>query len=121
MVRIAPNELSFATVQAYRDIYGHAVKGKQLFRKTDWYHTAGDHPGIVSVTEPAQHSRQRRYLAHAFSSQSLRNQEVFVDQYIDLFIRELGRMGGSASQGINLEEAFNWLTFDIIGMVVGPP
>ncbi|CAN9413953.1 unnamed protein product [Alternaria alternata] len=34
---------------------------------------------------------------------------------LTFFIRQIGRIGGSASQGINLEEAFNWLTFDIIG------
>ncbi|KAI8934410.1 hypothetical protein NX059_009145 [Plenodomus lindquistii] len=115
VVRIAPNELSFATVEAYRDIYGHAVKGKKLFPKSNWYHTAGDHPGIVSVTEPAQHSRQRKYLAHAFSAQSLRDQESFVHHYVDLFIQQIGRIGSKETQGINVEEAFNWLTFDIIG------
>ncbi|KAJ8119114.1 hypothetical protein OPT61_g23 [Boeremia exigua] len=115
VIRIAPNELSFATVEAYRDIYGHAIKGKKLFPKSNWYHTSGDHPGIVSVTEPAQHSRQRKYLAHAFSSQSLREQESFVHRYVDLFVQQIGHIGRKDTQGINLEEAFNWLTFDIIG------
>ena len=94
---------------------------KQLFRNTKWYHMAGDYPGNVSVTEPGQHSRQRRYLAHAFSSQSLRSHEAFINHYVGLFIRQIGRAGGSASRGINLEEAFNRLTFDIIGTVTGPP
>ncbi|KAL3298791.1 isotrichodermin C-15 hydroxylase (cytochrome P-450 monooxygenase CYP65A1) [Colletotrichum asianum] len=42
VVRIAPNELCFATVPAYRDIYGHTMKGKQPIYKTSWYQTTGD-------------------------------------------------------------------------------
>ncbi|EWG53831.1 hypothetical protein FVEG_12172 [Fusarium verticillioides 7600] len=115
VVRIAPNELSFATVQAYKDIYGHATKDKKKFIKGDWYETAGDHPGIVSVRDPAQHSRQRKYLSHAFSAKSLRGQETVIHRYVDMFIGQLRKLGSPEGSGINVEEALNWLTFDIIG------
>ncbi|KAI6763177.1 hypothetical protein HG531_013074 [Fusarium graminearum] len=115
VVRIAPNELSFATVQAYQDIYGHALKGKKKFVKSNWYDTAGDHPGIVSVRDPKEHSRQRKYLSHAFSAKSLRGQEVLVHGYVNLFLDQLRKLGSSEGEGINIEEALNWLTFDIIG------
>lgn len=115
MVRIAPNELSFATVQAYHDIYGHATKIKKRFVKSSWYDTAGDHPGIVTVRDPAEHSRQRKYLSHAFSAKSLRGQENLIHHYVDMFIGQLAKLGNSGGPGINIEEAFNWLTFDIIG------
>lgn len=114
-MRIAPNELSFATVQAYQDIYGHALKGKKKFVKSNWYDTAGDHPGIVSVRDPKEHSRQRKYLSHAFSAKSLRGQEVLVHGYVNLFLDQLRKLGSSEGEGINIEEALNWLTFDIIG------
>uniref|UniRef100_A0A0D2Y3M3 Isotrichodermin C-15 hydroxylase n=1 Tax=Fusarium oxysporum (strain Fo5176) TaxID=660025 RepID=A0A0D2Y3M3_FUSOF len=89
VVRIAPNELSFATVQAYHDIYGHALKDKKRFIKGSWYDVAGDHPGIVSVRDPVQHSRQRKYLSHAFSAKSLRGQETLIHGYVDLFLGQL--------------------------------
>ncbi|KAG4286127.1 hypothetical protein FPRO06_07387 [Fusarium proliferatum] len=113
--KYAPNELSFANVQAYNDIYGHATKGKKKFIKSDWYDTSGDHPGIVSVRDPAQHSRQRKYLSHAFSAKSLRAQETLIHRYVDMFIGQLRKLGNPKGSGINVEEALNWLTFDIIG------
>lgn len=114
-MRIAPNELSFATVQAYHDIYGHALKGKKKFVKSTWYESVGDHPGIVSVRDPKEHSRQRKYLSHAFSAKSLRSQEALIHVYLDLFLDQLRKLGSSEGDGINVEEALNWLTFDIIG------
>ncbi|KAF5483981.1 Cytochrome P450 monooxygenase BOA3 [Colletotrichum fructicola] len=115
VVRIAPNELSFATVPAYRDIYGHTMKGKRPFYKTSWYQTTGDQPDIVTVLDPQEHTRQRRYLAHAFSAKALHDQEVVIHRYVDLFLAQLGRIGCAGGPGINMEEAFTWLTFDIIG------
>jgi cytochrome P450 len=102
-------------VQAYKDIYGHATKGKKKFIKSDWYDTAGDHPGIVSVRDPAQHSRQRKYLSHAFSAKSLRGQETLIHCYVDMFIGQLCKLVNPEGSGINVEEALNWLSFDIIG------
>lgn len=115
-MRIAPNELSFATVQAYHDIYGHALKGKKKFVKSTWYETV-DHPGIVGVRNPKEHSRQRKYLSHAFSAKSLRSQETLIHGYVDLFLGQLRKLGSPDGEGINIEEALNWLTFDIIGTV----
>lgn len=53
-------------------------------------------------------------MAHAFSVKSLRQQEETVHLYLDEFITQIGRLG-SLDQGVDMTEAFNWLTFDIIG------
>ncbi|ETS83955.1 hypothetical protein PFICI_05831 [Pestalotiopsis fici W106-1] len=115
VVRVAPNELSFATAAAYKDIYGHATKGKKQFLKSSWYENGDPVPGIVSTRDPADHARQRRSLAHAFSTNSLRDQEDLIHTYTDLFITQLAKHGGQSSEGINMPEAFHWLTFDIAG------
>lgn len=107
-------------MQAYRDIYGHATRNKKMFIKGTWYEADAEFPGIVSVRDPAQHSRQRKYLAHAFSAKALRSQEFIIHQYVDMFLFQLGRIGNSDGSGINLDEAFNWLTFDIIGNTTCP-
>ncbi|KAI3585678.1 cytochrome P450, partial [Fusarium oxysporum f. sp. albedinis] len=99
VVRIAPNELSFACVQAYHDIYGHVLKDKKRFIKGSWYDVAGDHPGIVSVRDPVQHSRQRKYLSHAFSAKSLRGQETLIHGYVDLFLGQLRNLGSDLAFG----------------------
>ncbi|KAG6356106.1 hypothetical protein INS49_015491 [Diaporthe citri] len=93
VIRLAPNELTFASVQAYRDIYGHVTTGKERFLKSDAYDT--EEPRI--------------------SARALRDQEDVVHQYVDLLVKQLGNFGAGGLKPINVTEAYNWLTFDVIG------
>ncbi|KAJ4167623.1 hypothetical protein NW754_011441 [Fusarium falciforme] len=116
VVRIGPNELSFSSVESYKDIYGYSTKGKKPFLKSTWYANDDSGPPVVLGTrDPVDHRGQRQSLSHAFSAKSLRDQEVVVHKYVDLFIEQIGQLGGPGTAGINIPEAFNWLTFDIIG------
>ena len=94
VVRIAPNELSFASPAAYKDIYGHRPKGEPPFLKSSWYDTGDYVPSVVTTRDPVDHSRQRRTLAHAFSSRSLKDHEHVIHRYTDLFIAQLAKYGG---------------------------
>lgn len=113
IVRIAPNELSFASVDSYRDIYSHASKTRRPFEKGPSYERDKKFPSIVDATGQ-DHRTQRRALSHAFSAKALRDQEDVVQQYVNLFTAQLGTWS-SQSDGINIVEALNWITFDIIG------
>ena len=113
--RTAPNELSFASPATYKDIYGHGTKGEPSFLKSSWYDTGDPVPSVVTTRDPVNHSRQRRTLAHAFSSRSLKDHEHVIHRYTDLFITQLAKHGGQGSESINVSEAYNWLAFDIIG------
>ncbi|PSN69578.1 cytochrome P450 [Corynespora cassiicola Philippines] len=115
VVRTSPNELSFATAESYRDIYGHASKGRRPFLKSDFYSANGRPISIVSARDPLEHRTQRQSLSAAFSSKALRDQEEVVHKYVDMFIDQIGKLGAPDTKGINTTEAFNWLTFDIIG------
>lgn len=114
IVRIAPNDLSFSNVDAYRDIYGHVGQDKKRFLKTAAYER--EEPRIVSERDPAQHALQRRALSHAFSARALRDQELVVHQYVDLLLEQFGNLGENGKKGVNVTNAMNWLTFDIIGL-----
>ena len=92
--RIAPNELSFASPATYKDIYGHRTKGEPSFLKSSWYDTGDCFPSVVTTRDPVDHSRQRRTLAHAFSSRSLKDHEHVIHRYTDLFIAQLAKYGG---------------------------
>lgn len=105
--------MTFASVQAYRDIYGHVTTGKERFLKSDMYDT--EEPRISSVRDPAVHQAQRKALSHAFSARALRDQEDVVHQYVDLLVKQLGNFGAGGQKPINVTEAYNWLTFDVIG------
>ncbi|KAL5375074.1 hypothetical protein DPSP01_011490 [Paraphaeosphaeria sporulosa] len=115
VVRTGPNELSFASAESWKDIYGHARKGRPTFLKSNFYDSQGRPPSIVSARDPIEHSMQRKALSAAFSAKALRDQEHAVHQYVDMFIAQIGKLGGGATKGVNIPEAFNWLTFDIIG------
>ncbi|KAA8569823.1 hypothetical protein MFRU_064g00300 [Monilinia fructicola] len=114
VVRIAPDELAFSSAQSWRDIYGHSVKGKKYFRKTDWYAGVGDLPNSISTEpDPQKHSAMRRVLANAFSNSVLKGQADVINKYLDMFVSQIKKHDNP--NGIPVEEWFNWLTFDIIG------
>ncbi|KAI1423449.1 cytochrome P450 monooxygenase-like protein [Xylaria sp. FL1777] len=122
VVRIGPNELSFATVEAFQDIHGHVSKGKARFLKTEFYDNDDPTPRITGARDPEVHARQRKSLSHAFSAKSLRGQEEVVQNYVDAFTRQLARLGQNGKKAINVSETFNWLTFDVIGdLAFGEP
>ncbi|KAH6962312.1 cytochrome P450 [Ilyonectria sp. MPI-CAGE-AT-0026] len=115
VVRIAPNELSFANPDTYREIYAHASKGRKPFLKSKFYHQANVPPNVFTALDPQEHQRQRRYLANGFSTQALREQEPVIHKYVNLLLEQIGKLGGPGSKGVNMTEAFHWVSFDIIG------
>ncbi|KUI60270.1 Isotrichodermin C-15 hydroxylase [Cytospora mali] len=120
IVRIGPNSLSFATAEAYRDIYGHVTAGKKKFLKSSMYER--EEPRITSVRDPVVHAQQRKALSNAFSAKALRDQEDVVHQYVDLMVEQLGKFGAGGQKPVNATDAYNWLTFDIIGdLAFGEP
>ncbi|TGO48226.1 hypothetical protein BOTNAR_0486g00020 [Botryotinia narcissicola] len=68
-VRFAPNEVSFITAQAWRDIYGYGHKQLPKFQ-----HSAANPRDIISAND-ADHSRYRKAMSHAFSAKGLQAQE----------------------------------------------
>lgn len=114
VVRVATNELSFASAQSYKDIYGHASKDRTTFLKGPSYIRPTKYPSIVHANGEA-HRKQRKALAHAFSAQALRDQENIVTKYVDIFAAQLGEWSTARPTGVDIVEAFNWITFDIIG------
>ena len=115
IVRIAPNELSFSSVKSYKGIYGRPSEEKLLFTKAPVYDGLFSPPGLVNIRDPAIHRRQKQDLGPAFSAASLRKQEGIIHQYVDMFLQLIGKIGGPDTEGANLAEGFNWLTFDIVG------
>ncbi|KAI1865877.1 uncharacterized protein JN550_008135 [Neoarthrinium moseri] len=122
VVRISPRELSFATVESYRDIYQYGMRDKsKIFIKGETYANRGN-IHIQNARDPDQHAKIRKKLAPAFSTKALRDQEDIVQHHVDTFIAQLGKMGEPGGPGIDLKEAFEWLTFDIAGdLTFGEP
>jgi averantin hydroxylase len=119
-VRIGPNEVSYTSAEAWRDIYGHR-QGHQEFPKDPYgqVKTVNGVPNIVGATRE-NHSRYRRLLSHAFSEKGMREQEPLIRKYADLLIQRLHQYAGEGAQ--NMVNWYNWTTFDLIGdLTFGEP
>jgi cytochrome P450 len=88
VVRIAPNELSYITFDAWKDIYSHKAGGKEIFKKDfafysdDPFATPEDAGGLLRCDE-VSHAMQRRLCSAAFSEKSMRDQQPLLRSYVD--------------------------------------
>ncbi|KAF5556063.1 hypothetical protein FNAPI_5854 [Fusarium napiforme] len=117
------DELSYTAAGAWKTIYGHRnvemeknLKGAGLLPPLL---RSGQARSIVTA-ERHQHARMRKTVAHAFSEKALREQEGFLQGYVDILINQLRQK--SLEEPQNLVDWFNYTTFDVIGdMSFGEP
>ncbi|MCJ1269464.1 Cytochrome P450 monooxygenase orf9 [Lobaria immixta] len=116
VVRISPNELSFASVGSWKGIYGHPTTGKPTFPKSEFYDMYGagyDSGCIGSERDPKTHGRMKKSLSAAFSTKALAEQEYIIQRCVDDFIRAIGLKG--TTKAMNMSEWFEMVSFDILG------
>ncbi|KAK2603434.1 hypothetical protein QQS21_004385 [Conoideocrella luteorostrata] len=113
VVRVAPNELAFATPQAFADIYGSHHQHLEQFTKTQINNHGNDkHGGLVWEWDPARHRQVSKQVAPAFSGKALRAKEPTLHKYVDLFIERMKSVGATAD-GVSLDTWISWLAVDI--------
>lgn len=114
-VRIAPNEVSFATPDAWRDVYTTRL-GKPSFAKNPvWYKPPpGQIVSMISTSNYADHARMSGLLKGAFTEKALRDQEHIIQSYVNLLVSSL-RETVCSGNSINIVKWFNCVTFDIVG------
>ncbi|KAI1079519.1 cytochrome P450 [Whalleya microplaca] len=84
VLRIGPNALSYGTIRAIKDIYGHGTK----CLKAEFYETlAGTHFHLADVVDKAEHARKRKVLSAAYALSNLENWEHKVADKVERFIR----------------------------------
>ncbi|KAK3321248.1 putative cytochrome P450 [Cercophora scortea] len=120
--RVSPNELSFSSLQSYKDIYGFPANGRKHFDvpiKSDFYAVFGSgfKTGCVgSERDPQEHARKRKSLLPAFSSQALAAQEDILQRCTDAFIDKISIVSQQDSmKGINIVEWLEMNSFDLLG------
>lgn len=115
---MAPNELSFASNEAWKAIYGHPSMGKEIAPKGPFYDAfaAGfDSKCIGSERHPPAHSRMRKMLNPAFSQRALLAQEKIIGDVIDRFVKIVGEKAPGGSPGLNMSKWYEINSFDILG------
>jgi cytochrome P450 len=118
VVRIAPNELSFTTEQAQRDIYARRVAdGYPMPKHPSFSPPAPNGANPVSSAPKEDHIRQRRALAHGFSEKALSEQEPLIRTYVDLLMDKLKDTTNNETgvSTLDIGKYFNWTVFDIFG------
>ncbi|KEF53687.1 uncharacterized protein A1O9_10087 [Exophiala aquamarina CBS 119918] len=123
VVRVSPNELAFNSAQAWEDIYGHRQGRPNMHKDPIHVGSVDPLPGASTLTmaDDENHARQRRALAHSFSTKALLEQEDIIQGYVSSFIKSLRRKA-DASEAFNMVNWLNFTTFDIIGdLAFGEP
>ncbi|KAM0303436.1 hypothetical protein ACHAO8_011502 [Botrytis cinerea] len=129
VVRIAPDELSFIEASAWSGIYTGGV-ANQGFIKHKAYSDAQGFESLFDASDE-NHARLRKLLGKRFfAAASANKQEEVIQSYSDILIKRLKEqvrevpIGNQASKDdkkatesgvINLQEWYNYTTFDIAG------
>ncbi|KAI0965286.1 benzoate 4-monooxygenase cytochrome P450 [Xylaria arbuscula] len=110
VLRVAPNQLIFNDVQAFKDLPGRSdvYKGNFALRVIGF---TGNN--VSTVHDPAEHRRKRRILAPGFSNSVLAEQEpLIVRPFVDKLV---GKVRDAPEGVVNLSNFFDCTTTDIIG------
>lgn len=96
------------------DVYGRPSQGKKAFLKFGEYERPGD---ISTTRDPDLHAVQKRALSKGFSTAAMRDQEKVLHEYLRLLVEQLVALGKGGQVAVNIGEALNWFTLDIIGTI----
>lgn len=116
VVRVRPNELSYADPAAWHDI----LLKRPLLPKPSFklYDTPGLIPNMNEVVSHTEHNLMRRILAPGFSDRALREQEYIVQKYTTLLVKRFQKAvmdTGNGSADVELYQWYQFTAFDIIG------
>ncbi|TLD04263.1 uncharacterized protein PgNI_12058 [Pyricularia grisea] len=113
IVRIAPNELSFARPDAWKDVMGYLRQGQPENSKDPIaYH---EQMGSLITMERTRHGQIRRSLSHGFSARRMFEQQPLIQKYIDLLFEKLHSNSDNGTQSLDIVAWYNYTTFDVIG------
>lgn len=120
ILRTGPSVLSFGSVAAIKDIYGH---GSPCLKDDVYRLIAGDYPHILNVVDRDDHARKRRMLSNAFATRNLEQWEFKITDKVEKLVTQFDRRctAPSANDLVSVEDLtvnFRWwsnlFTFDAI-------
>ncbi|KAL7807761.1 cytochrome P450 [Trichoderma aethiopicum] len=119
ILRIAPNEVTFAHEDAWRDIF-QLRKDHQPFLKDPiwWKSQPGMPESLLSAIDPKRHARIRSLLAPGFTPKALKEQEDILHFYVNLLVERFRELAGRQPEGgavVDVVPWFNFIAFDIFG------
>ncbi|PVH96689.1 cytochrome P450 [Periconia macrospinosa] len=119
ILRIAPDEVTFAKGEAWVDIFQGRPGHQQFLKDPIWWAAQPGQPdSIINAISPETHARIRKTLTPAFTIRALRSQERIIQQYTSLLVERLHeRVEETKGNGVELDIVpwLHYTTFDIFG------
>ncbi|KAH8747235.1 cytochrome P450, partial [Diaporthe sp. PMI_573] len=114
VIRVAPNELVFATAEASRDIYNRYQPGAEVQFQKDrqFYAPSGTERSLIMEPDADAHRHMRRAFDPGFNLAAVKQRSAIPLHHIDLLIQKLYRTG-RRPEGENVAEFSFRLSFDI--------
>ncbi|KAI4134020.1 MAG: hypothetical protein LQ341_006092 [Variospora aurantia] len=120
IVRLAPDEVSFANEQAWTDIYTARRGHKRTKRDRAYYLAPNDQADNIITTNDAKfHLRARTLLSNSFTEDALRAQHTLINGHADTMVSQIHALVGQDRSGkgamVNMTDWLNFFTMDVIG------
>ncbi|KIW35014.1 uncharacterized protein PV07_01741 [Cladophialophora immunda] len=115
VVRLGPNELSFASPQAAKEVLA-AGKG---FYKTDFYSVfpPPENPDIFTEIREDVHAQKKRVAAHPYSMSAMQQLTPIVARIIQKFGSKLDGFCSTPNEPFDLGDWLHFFAFDVLGEV----
>jgi hypothetical protein len=115
VVRIAPNELSFASPTVAREILA-AGKG---FHKTDFYAVfpPPENPDIFTETREAVHAVKKRHASNPYSMATMQTMTHYIEDTERLLLKKLDEMCQDKDRHCDLGNTLHYYAFDVLGEI----
>lgn len=109
VVRVGPNEVSFADPRAVREIYtsDNFVKEETFYRAKRIFHE--NH--LMSIRNPEAHSKRRKLLSKGFSQAAMLEFEPKMSTKIQTVLDQWSKLAGETIDALAWS---HWLAFDIV-------
>ncbi|KAF2234093.1 cytochrome P450 [Viridothelium virens] len=115
VVRSAPNEVSFASTAAAKDIF---TSGKG-FRKSDfyWVFPPPENPDIFTEVREWKHAQMKRFAVVPYSLSSMQKLTPSIEETERLLLQKIDRFTASPQAECDLGDWLHWFAFDVLGEV----
>ena len=114
VIRVAPNELSFSSPAAVRDIYTNDafVKEEAFYRAKRVFHEEM----LMSFRDPEAHKQRKKLLQRGFSQAAMVSFEPSIDGKIQALLDQWSRKAKAQHGKVDVYPWLHWLAFDIVCM-----
>jgi cytochrome P450 len=116
ILRIAPNEVTSASPDAWTDILNRSDR-KEFLKDPVWWSPPGDQPhvSILTAIDPEHHGRIRKALAPGFTKRALKENEEVIQRYVGRLIERLREQAAAGPAVVDMSQWMIFTTFDLFG------